>query len=187
MQCLIRTEPFSEAILKLDPDKSTPLISGFIKTIKEYTTKKTAKVADIHKRLAKTDKLFTVGRMSDSFFALCKIITLMTEEIKVIDSSTPRETSDETHSSISRETSDETHSETPGESSALTSGKTFGKTSGKTSDETLGETLGGTRSLTHGDTSDLTSSVTDGKNPADVFKHSLVNRSICYVMISSMS
>jgi len=111
MQCLIRTEPFSEAILKLNPSKSTPLINGFIKTIKEYTTKDIATVTDIHEKLAETDTLFTVGKMSDSFHALCKIITLMAEEVKHTKSS----------------------------------------------------------------------------SPANVFKHSLVNRSICCVMVSSIS
>jgi len=172
MQCLIRTEPFSEAILKLDSSKSTrakstvvestqakptrakstrtkstSLIVGLKKTINEYTTKKTARVADIHEKLAETDTLFTVGKMSDSFFALCKIITLMTEEIKDINGLTPCKTSDGTPNSTSNETSSSTPDETPG--------KTHGKN--------LAE------------------------NPADAFKHSLVNRSICYVMVSSMS
>ena len=91
MQCLIRTEPFSEAILKLIPSKSASasLIKGLKRIIKDYTMESIVTVADIHEKLAEADTLFTVGKMSDSFYALCKIITLMAEEVKDTKSLSP--------------------------------------------------------------------------------------------------
>eukprot|EP00826_Nyctotherus_ovalis_P059558 TRINITY_DN8293_c0_g1_i17.p1 TRINITY_DN8293_c0_g1~~TRINITY_DN8293_c0_g1_i17.p1 ORF type:complete len:159 (-),score=13.37 TRINITY_DN8293_c0_g1_i17:151-627(-) len=89
MQCLIRTKPFSEAILELAPHKSTPLINGIRKTIQEFTGRSVATVGLVHELLADSDPLFTVGKMGDSFFALSKLISLAAAECKAVLSPNP--------------------------------------------------------------------------------------------------
>ena len=81
MQCVIRTKPFSELILRIKNSINTEFVNGIKETIQEYM-KHTATVSTIHELLGEADTIFTVGVQGDSFFVLNKIFCLINDEVK---------------------------------------------------------------------------------------------------------
>lgn len=79
-QCLMRTEPFFKAVDEYQGDSQ--IANAFKETIREYYAKKCSNVVRLHRLLAAKDEIFAVGRMSDAYFALCKIFALFDEEVK---------------------------------------------------------------------------------------------------------
>ena len=80
IQCLIWTKPFLNAIQNYKGKNE--VANALKKTMAAYfrSGSSPSNIREFHSVLAADDYMFAVGRMSDSFFALSKILSLLKDQ-----------------------------------------------------------------------------------------------------------